>query len=86
MSLFISEETIINQTQPTTIDDHFDQTANMQQLGNTVHTPIPPEPEKSDNFQEKNIVNNQAIANGNSRPRESQESSRRTRYLRAYFG
>lgn len=71
----ISEETIINQTQPTTTKDHLDQNDNTQQLVNTVHSPIPPESEKPDNSQEKNIVNNQAIANGSSRPRERVKSS-----------
>ena len=65
----ISEETIINQTQPTTIDDHLNQNVN------AVHSPIPPESEKPDNSQEKNIVNNQAIANGSSRPRERVKNS-----------
>lgn len=71
----ISEETIINQTQPSTINDHLDQNDNTQQLVNTVHSPIPPESEKPDNSQEKNIVNNQAIANGSSRPRERVKNS-----------
>lgn len=73
----ISEETIIKQTQPTIIKDQDDQTVNTQQSVNTAHSPIPQESEKPDNT----MVNTQAIANGNPRPRERVKSRSEGHYI-----
>lgn len=73
----ISEETIIKQTQPTIIKDQDNQTVNTQQSVNTAHTPIPQESEKPDNT----MVNTQAIANGNPRPRERVKSRSEGHYI-----
>ena len=73
----ISEETIIKQTQPTIIKDQDNQTVNSQQSVNTAHTPIPQESEKPDNT----MVNTQAIANGNPRPRERVKSRSEGHYI-----